>query len=235
MMAGQSVGGPFRGLALLAPRGRDYGSGPKAFQVNKTAASAGVDAAQTGPSWTLEVMGGTRELTLTRDELLELEQATHDLPIPCVEGWSTTQRWTGVPLALLARMTGAPDAGDLTVESLQQGGSFRDATLRAEQITDPRSLLALKVNGIDLSLDHGFPARVIVPAPCGFRRSSPDCCSRCSSRRSSSATGATATPRGWAARSTSGAGWRSPGRSSSSRACSTRRAAAARVPRSALD
>ena len=26
------------------------------------------------------------------------------------------------------------------------------------------SLLALKVNGVDLSMDHGFPARVIVPA-----------------------------------------------------------------------
>ncbi|MGW0201180.1 molybdopterin-dependent oxidoreductase, partial [Nonomuraea sp. NPDC003201] len=28
---------------------------------------------------------------------------------------------------------------------------------------DPRSLLALRVNGADLSLDHGYPARVIVP------------------------------------------------------------------------
>nr|MBA2630559.1 molybdopterin-dependent oxidoreductase [Thermoleophilaceae bacterium] len=25
-------------------------------------------------------------------------------------------------------------------------------------------MLALKVNGVDLSLDHGYPARVIVPA-----------------------------------------------------------------------
>ena len=29
---------------------------------------------------------------------------------------------------------------------------------------DPDSLLALRVNGADLSLDHGYPARVIVPA-----------------------------------------------------------------------
>jgi DMSO/TMAO reductase YedYZ molybdopterin-dependent catalytic subunit len=28
---------------------------------------------------------------------------------------------------------------------------------------DPDSLLALRVNGADLSLDHGYPARVIVP------------------------------------------------------------------------
>ena len=50
------------------------------------------------------------------------------------------------------------------VESLQRGGAFRQAWLATNQIADPRSLLALKVNGADLSLDHGFPARVIVPA-----------------------------------------------------------------------
>ncbi|MBA3328408.1 MAG: molybdopterin-dependent oxidoreductase [Solirubrobacterales bacterium] len=162
MMAGQSIGGPLRDLALLAPRGRDYGSGPNDFQVNKTAATAGVTSAQTGPSWTVEVTGRRKE-TLTRDELLAMPQATHELPIACVEGWSTTQTWTGVPLAALARLVGAEDAEELTVESLQEAGSFRDASLNTAQFSDPRSLLALQVNGADLSLDHGFPARVIVP------------------------------------------------------------------------
>ena len=32
------------------------------------------------------------------------------------------------------------------------------------QVLDPDSLLALQVNGAALSLDHGHPARVIVPA-----------------------------------------------------------------------
>ena len=34
----------------------------------------------------------------------------------------------------------------------------------ADQIAAADALLALKVNGQDLSLDHGFPARIIVPA-----------------------------------------------------------------------
>jgi DMSO/TMAO reductase YedYZ molybdopterin-dependent catalytic subunit len=50
------------------------------------------------------------------------------------------------------------------VDSLQEGGSFRHAVLSAGQIMDPDSLLALRVNGADLSLDHGYPARVIGPA-----------------------------------------------------------------------
>ena len=50
------------------------------------------------------------------------------------------------------------------MQSLQPRGVLRRATLSADAITDDRSLLALQVNGDDLSLDHGFPARIIVPA-----------------------------------------------------------------------
>lgn len=163
MAASQSVGGPFRRLAILAPHGRDYGSGPNAFQVNKTALSVGIKPAETGPSWRLQ-LHGTKMVTLTRDELLALPQSTQKLPIACVEGWSTTQTWTGVRLRDLARMAGVPDPASVLVESLQKGGAFSKATLNSAQARDDRSLLALKVNGADLALDHGFPARVIVPA-----------------------------------------------------------------------
>ncbi|MER5651164.1 molybdopterin-dependent oxidoreductase [Streptosporangium sp. NPDC002524] len=53
------------------------------------------------------------------------------------------------------------------VRSLQRGGVFSRASLSARQVADPRSLPALRVNGADLSMDHGFPARIIVPAAPG--------------------------------------------------------------------
>ena len=53
------------------------------------------------------------------------------------------------------------------VESLETTGAFRTMSLTDSQFRDPQSLLALKVNGADLSLDHGFPARNIVPAAPG--------------------------------------------------------------------
>jgi len=162
MSAGQSVGGPLRKLALLAPHGRDPGSGPNGFQVNKTAASVEVTDAMTGPDWRLTVRGPS-ELSLSREELLGLPQQTETLTIACVEGWSTTQEWTGVRLRDLAVMAGVGEPGELHVESLQGTGAFRQATLNPGQAADPRSLLALRVNGADLSLDHGFPARIIVP------------------------------------------------------------------------
>jgi DMSO/TMAO reductase YedYZ molybdopterin-dependent catalytic subunit len=164
LTAGQSVGGPLRQIALLAPHGRDLGNGPNDFQVNKTAASLGITAAQTGEDWRLRVGGGTRRLELSRAQLLALPQHTYELPIACVEGWSTTQTWSGVRLRDLAALASVGAFDELLVESLQEVGSFRRATLSAGQVRDPRSLLALRVNGADLSLDHGFPARIVVPA-----------------------------------------------------------------------
>src|ERR1700683_3039690 len=88
---------------------------------------------------------------------------TADLPIACTEGWSTQQRWTGVPLAELARLAGVEDPGPTrrrAVDSLT-------VTLSGSQVSAPSSMLALRVNGADLSVDHGFPARVIVPSAPG--------------------------------------------------------------------
>ena len=94
-----------------------------------------------------------------------MEQHTASLPIACVEGWSTdNQAWTGVRLRDLARLAGVSRPASVLVQSLERGGAFSQAVLSAGQIMDPDSLLALRVNGADLSLDHGYPARVIVPA-----------------------------------------------------------------------
>lgn len=163
MMAAQTIGGPLRSLALLAPRGRDEGDGPNDFPVNKTAEAVGITTAQTGSDWRISLSGGSRT-EMSREQLLAMEQHTYRLPIGCVEGWSTTQDWTGVRLRDLAALAGAAGATQVLVQSMQEAGSFNKATLSAAQIDDERSLLALKVNGADLSMDHGFPARIIVPA-----------------------------------------------------------------------
>ncbi|MFY1615706.1 molybdopterin-dependent oxidoreductase [Micromonospora sp. WMMD736] len=161
---GQSLDGPLRRTALLLPRGRQPGTGPNGFPVNRTVAAAGVRPEQTGASWRLTLRGGGRTVTLDRPGLLALAQHTAALPIACVEGWSTRQRWTGVRLRDLAALAGVPDPASARVSSLEQAGLFRTAVLAANQVLDPDSLLALRVNGVDLSPDHGYPARVIVPA-----------------------------------------------------------------------
>jgi DMSO/TMAO reductase YedYZ molybdopterin-dependent catalytic subunit len=169
--AGQSIGGPLRETALLAPHGRDPGSGPNGFPINKTAALAHIRAQDVGEGWRLVVHGdgNGRRVSLTLEEVRALAQHGSALPIACVEGWSTqNQHWEGVRLRDLARLVGHDtDPPGVFVESTQLAGSFRAVALRANQVRDPRSLLALRVNGAELSADHGYPARVIVPGAPG--------------------------------------------------------------------
>ncbi|MGI8558459.1 MAG: molybdopterin-dependent oxidoreductase [Solirubrobacteraceae bacterium] len=161
--AGDLIGGPLRALAVLGPRNRS-GSGPNGFQVNRTARTAQIAGADTGASWRLSLQGPAKRVDVSRSQLLQMPQHTHKLPIACVEGWSTTQSWSGVRLRDLAALVGA--GGKLTVDaqSLEQNGVFATASLGSEQIADERTLLALRVNGAELSLDHGYPARIIGPA-----------------------------------------------------------------------
>ncbi|WP_328862212.1 molybdopterin-dependent oxidoreductase [Streptomyces sp. NBC_00306] len=168
---GQNFDGLLRRTALLAPHGGDDpGSGPNGFQINKTARYAGIVAAETrDDAWRLVVTGRSGTVRLSRDRLLQLPLHSAALPIACVEGWSTSdQWWRGVRLRDLAALAGYDgDPPDVFVESLQRSGAFRRAALRANQVADPRSLLALYVNGDQLSPDHGYPARIIVPAAPG--------------------------------------------------------------------
>ncbi|GAA4896564.1 molybdopterin-dependent oxidoreductase [Actinomycetospora straminea] len=152
-----------RPLAVLSPRGQSYGDGPNDFQVNRTASGAGIPPT-IGEGWTLRLTGGAAPVTLTRDQLLAMPPHTATLPIACVEGWSTTQTWTGVRLRDLAALAGVPEPATAFVQSAERAGPFARVTLTRGQVLDPDALLALRVNGADLSLDHGFPARVIVPA-----------------------------------------------------------------------
>ncbi|MGQ5229884.1 molybdopterin-dependent oxidoreductase [Streptomyces sp. MN3] len=168
--AGRSFDGPLRQTAVLTPHGGpEPGSGPGAFQVNKTAEYAGIRPDDTTEeAWRLTVTGRSGTVRLSRADLLAMDQHDADLPIACVEGWSTSdQAWRGVRLRDLAALVGHDEPADVYVESLQLRGTWRHAALSAGQVADGRSLLALSVNGADLTPDHGHPARVIVPAAPG--------------------------------------------------------------------
>ena len=164
LTAGQTLGGFARDAAVLLPRGRSYGNGPNDFQVNRTARSARITPELTGEKWRLTLTGAGQPIVLDRAALEAMPQHTAVLPIACVEGWSTTETWTGVRLADLAAAAGRPAPSSAFVSSVERYGAFNRATLQANQVLDPDSLLALKVNGADLSPDHGYPARIIVPA-----------------------------------------------------------------------
>lgn len=151
-------------LRDVSPLSWRSNNGPQGVPVNKTARAARVEDLARDPGWRLEVAtpGGTKEFSL--DQLSAMRQATAELPISCVEGWSQMATWSGVRVADLLRATGSEPGAEVRVTSLEGKGLYSRSTLPGTHTEDPDTLLALRLNGETLALDHGYPCRIIAPS-----------------------------------------------------------------------
>ena len=150
---------PLRGFSVLAPR--DPAVGPQGVPVNRTASSARVGEAATDPAWRLHVRG-PRPVFLALDDLAALPQHDAELPIACVEGWSATGTWGGVRLRDVLNLAGIPDDASVRVVSLERG-HYQSSPVGPRAARDPLTLLAMRLGGEPLVLDHGYPLRLIGP------------------------------------------------------------------------
>ncbi|MEC5182396.1 molybdopterin-dependent oxidoreductase [Arthrobacter sp. CG_A4] len=146
---------------LFAPRRME--TGPQGVPVNRTAAEAKVTELAKSSAWALMVRSGSSSRSFTLAELRALPQHSHDLPIACVEGWSQMATWRGVRVQDLLAAVGAPAAAELRFTSLEPEGAYRIMNMAAEYTRDDKTLVALELNGSELDLDHGYPARIIAP------------------------------------------------------------------------
>jgi DMSO/TMAO reductase YedYZ molybdopterin-dependent catalytic subunit len=149
-----------RKVSVLAPRS---GHGPQGVPINRSALEAGVVRTAQSPDYRLTLTNGANTRTFTVDELGALPQTTRSLPISCVEGWSANAEWTGVVLADLVASLGASAEADVRMISLEPPGPYSRTVLPARHARDSNTLIALKINGQALSVDHGYPCRLIAP------------------------------------------------------------------------
>jgi len=148
---------PFAVLSPRLPR-----TSPGGIPINRTAREARVAAAALHPGYHL-VVAGLTELTLTLADLAARAQTTVRLPIACVEGWSADGVWTGVRLSELLEEAGVAPGTTVRVVSLERGGLYAASEVVPSVARDPRTLLALRLGGEQLTLDHGFPVRLVAP------------------------------------------------------------------------
>jgi hypothetical protein len=152
---------PLSGLDLLGQRRPEIG--PQGLPVNRSAAAAGVRRTARDPGYRLVLTGpaGRREFSLA--DLAALPQHTVRLPITCVEGWSADATWTGVRLSYLLDLVDAPHDWYAHVKSLQRRGGYPTSRVGPPHSRDPLTVVALRLNGEPLHIDHGFPCRLIAP------------------------------------------------------------------------
>jgi len=158
-----SAGSTVPWLRKVSVFGVRSGDGPGGIPINRSARAANVIAPALSPAYRLTVAHGGREVRLSREQLAGLPQHSYDLPIACVEGWSASGTWAGVRVRDLLELVEAPPDSDVEVVSLQPRGGWRRSTLPANFVEDEATLLALRLNGEELSIDHGYPCRIIAP------------------------------------------------------------------------
>ncbi|MEP6599427.1 MAG: molybdopterin-dependent oxidoreductase [Actinomycetota bacterium] len=154
---------PIESLGLLAAR-RPH-EGPQNVPINRTAAQAGVKSTTAhAASYRLQVVGPTPfELDLAALEALP--GVSRDFPIACVEGWSAGASWTGPRLLDLVRRAGGDGDSTVRLTSLEPAGPYRRSAISGPELR--AALLATHLNGERITLDHGYPARLIAPNRAG--------------------------------------------------------------------
>lgn len=137
-------------------------TGPNDFPVTLTAGGADQPDADT---WSLRVEGDVRTplvVDLAALRAAELREARYSLD--CVTGWSATRTWGGVSVRDL--LDSAAPTGELLSAVFVSTTGYEVALLR-EQLDDRRTLVAFMTDGVDLTPEHGFPARVMAPGVIG--------------------------------------------------------------------
>jgi Oxidoreductase molybdopterin binding domain len=153
---------PLEPIGLLAVR--QPSKGPLGVPVNRTAQEANVIAAATAPDWTLKIMG-PQPYALTPAEVEELAVHEARFPVSCVEGWSVDAQWRGMLLLEVVERAGGTADSQVRVRSLEPAGFFNKSVIFGPQLS--RALLATHLNGERLTVDHGYPLRLIAPNRAG--------------------------------------------------------------------
>jgi DMSO/TMAO reductase YedYZ molybdopterin-dependent catalytic subunit len=134
--------------------------------------------------WRIAVGGLVEKpLKLSMAALRAMPSRTQITRHDCVEGWSCIGEWTGVPLnQVLAMARPKPEAryvvfycadpmGDATMDAngnIVQPPYYYES-LDLLEATHPQTILAYKLNGADLPVEHGAPVRLRAERQLGYK------------------------------------------------------------------
>lgn len=156
----------YDGLRVVGPQIDPITPIEKFYTVTKNV----IDPVVNPDNWSFSI-GGAVDSPQTWDlaTLMAMPQITQETTLCCIsngvgDGLESNALWTGVPLATLIDTAGASDR---TVEVLLTAVDGYSDTFAIAKAMDPTTLLAFRMNDVELPTRHGFPARLVVPGMFG--------------------------------------------------------------------
>ncbi|ATE58521.1 molybdopterin-dependent oxidoreductase [Actinosynnema pretiosum] len=164
--------------APAIPDGADFAAEGTPTFLTPNADFYRVDTALTVPKvraedWSLKVHGLVdRELTLTYEDLRKRDLVEQTTTLTCVSNevggpYASTATFVGVPLRDVLLEAGVRPGADQLFSTSADGwtaGTPVDVVMEP----DRGALIALAMNGEPLPVEHGFPARLVVPGLYGY-------------------------------------------------------------------
>lgn len=118
-------------------------------------------------TWTLRIDGLVENpMNFTYQNITSFPQVSDVVTLKCVAGPQGTANWTGVRLKALLELVGILEGAREVVFFAEDGYS---SSLIIADATSPDVILAFEMNEETLPVDHGFPARLVVPGKYGYK------------------------------------------------------------------
>jgi DMSO/TMAO reductase YedYZ molybdopterin-dependent catalytic subunit len=125
-------------------------------------------------------VGGLVEqpVSLSLDELRALGTTSQTTEHNCIQGWTATAEWTGVPLStVVERVRPCPEARFAVFYAMDDKGVTDEhpdrhghyyGSLPLDVALDPQTILAVGMNGVPLPVEHGAPVRLRAETQLGY-------------------------------------------------------------------
>lgn len=129
-------------------------------------------------TYTLKITGlVNKPITLTWEQLMKMRQIETKFTHHCVEGWTYTDTFKGIPLPDIIHAAGGLQSGarmlilkspEVSTHMLTRGQQYTTNFPVQDGLYDD-VLLVHKAHGEDLPADHGFPLRLMTPRKWGYK------------------------------------------------------------------
>ena len=123
-------------------------------------------------NWSLSVAGfAGRRLNLTYADILKMPYVEKGVTLECIENEiggdkMSNALWRGIPLSSLLREA---EAEDRVYKVVFKGADGYSDSITYYYAMNNDVILAYKMNGMDLPMEHGYPLRAIVPGIYGMK------------------------------------------------------------------